>query len=72
FVPTSAEGGPARAADERARTGDHTPHLLVRLARLAWVGPGLDKIETWLEQIEAAGGGAVASSAATTPVSHGD
>jgi tetratricopeptide (TPR) repeat protein len=66
FVPPSAESGSPRAAEERTRTGDHTPHLLVRLARLAWVGPGLDKIETWLEQIEAAGGRTLTSAPTTS------
>jgi hypothetical protein len=41
---------------ESAQTGDHTPHLLLRLARLAWSGTGLSKIESWIRQIEAAGG----------------
>jgi hypothetical protein len=59
FVPPSAEGGSSRVAEARVRTGDHTPHLLTRLARLAWVGPALGKIEGWLEQIEAAGGRAM-------------
>jgi hypothetical protein len=55
FVVSSPEGGGVRAAEARARTGDHTPHLLARLARLEWVGPPLDKIASWREQIEAAG-----------------
>jgi hypothetical protein len=55
FLVPSADGGTAWAAEARVRTGDHTPHLLMRLARLAWVGPGLDKVESWLRQIEAAG-----------------
>jgi serine/threonine protein kinase/tetratricopeptide (TPR) repeat protein len=41
---------------ESAQTGDHTPHLLLRLARLTWSGTGLSKIESWIRQIEAAGG----------------
>jgi hypothetical protein len=38
--------------EARARTGDHTPHLLVRFSRSGWVGPAQMKIETWLRQIE--------------------
>jgi tetratricopeptide (TPR) repeat protein len=56
FVSSSPEGSGVRAAEARSRTGDHTPHLLVRFARLGWVGPGAAKIEAWLEQIHAAGG----------------
>jgi hypothetical protein len=37
--------------DARVRTGDHTPHLLVRLARLPWVGPALGKVESWLKEL---------------------
>jgi len=55
FLVPSADGGTAWAAEARVRTGDHTPHLLMRIAKLAWVGPGLDKVESWLRQIEAAG-----------------
>jgi hypothetical protein len=56
FVVSSPEGGGIRAAEARSRTGDHTPHLLVRLSALDWEGPALEKIEGWLTQIEAAGG----------------
>jgi serine/threonine protein kinase len=56
YVVSSPEGGGVRAAEARSRTGDHTPHLLTRLSRLDWSGPALGTIETWLEQIEAAGG----------------
>ncbi|MGD0677060.1 MAG: AAA family ATPase [Polyangiaceae bacterium] len=62
FVVPSVESGTARAAEARARTGDHTPHILVRLARLSWSGPAFDKIESWLRQIEAAGGRGLPSS----------
>ena len=55
FVVSSPEGRGVRAAEARARTGDHTPHLLVRFSQLVWAGPALEKIESWLEQIEAAG-----------------
>jgi hypothetical protein len=54
FILPSSEDGGARTVEARSRTGDHTPHLLARLSRLTWVGPALGKIETWLEQIEAA------------------
>jgi hypothetical protein len=53
FVAWSPESSGVRAAEARTRTGDHTPHLLVRLARLEWSGPTLGKIEAWLEQIRA-------------------
>jgi tetratricopeptide (TPR) repeat protein len=55
FVVSSPEGGGIRAAEARARTGDHTPHLLARLAELRWVGPAPAKIQAWLQQIQAAG-----------------
>ena len=48
YVVSSPEGGGVRAAEARARTGDHTPHLLTRLAHLEWVGPALGSIESWL------------------------
>jgi hypothetical protein len=38
--------------ESRVRTGDHTPHLLVRFARSAWAEPAHGKIEAWLRQIE--------------------
>jgi hypothetical protein len=63
FVVSSPEGGGIRAAEARARTGDHTPHLLLRLAELEWVGPALGKVQAWLQQIQAAG----ASGAARVP-----
>jgi tetratricopeptide (TPR) repeat protein len=59
FVSVASESGAGRGADARTRTGDHTPHLLARLARLHWAGPGLEKIESWLKQIEAAGPGSL-------------
>ena len=40
FVVSSPEGGGVRAAEARARTGDHTPHLLTRLAPAGLGGPG--------------------------------
>src|SRR6185437_12687646 len=62
FVSSSPEGGGVRAAEARARTGDHTPHLLRRLAQLEWGdGAALATIESWMQQIEAAGGRAPSS-----------
>jgi tetratricopeptide (TPR) repeat protein len=49
----AASGARGAGGGERARTGDHTPHLLSRFSRMAWVGPALSKIDTWLQQIEA-------------------
>ncbi len=66
FVVPTLESGSARAAEALARTGDHTPHLLVRLGRMTWAGPALEKIETWLSQIEAASGRAIARISAPT------
>jgi hypothetical protein len=55
IAPARVEDGgqdPAsRSGGELARTGDHTPHLLVRLARLPWGGPAAGKIETWLREV---------------------
>jgi hypothetical protein len=65
FVVSSPEGGGVRAAEARARTGDHTPHLLVRLSHLSWTGSALSKIQAWLQQIEAAGGQPLSSRAAS-------
>jgi hypothetical protein len=44
-------GKSAVPADASSRTGDHTPHLLARLARLEWIGPALGKIELWLAEV---------------------
>jgi tetratricopeptide (TPR) repeat protein len=56
FVASSPEGSGVRAAEARARTGDHTPHLLGRLAKLDWEGSVPRTIGAWQEQIRAAGG----------------
>jgi hypothetical protein len=56
FVVSSPEGGGVRAAEARARTGDHTPHLLARLYELPWQGGAHEKIGAWLQQIRAAAG----------------
>jgi hypothetical protein len=43
----------ARAAfGDRARTGDHTPHLLARFGKMVWLGPALSKIDTWQKQLD--------------------
>jgi serine/threonine protein kinase/tetratricopeptide (TPR) repeat protein len=49
--PGRDAGDTSRPAEQRARTGDHTPHMLVRLARLPWVGPALGKIDSWLKEV---------------------
>jgi hypothetical protein len=67
FIVSSPEGSGVRTAEARARTGDHTPHLLARFARLGWVGPGAEKIEAWLQQIQAAGNTSISERA----LSHG-
>ncbi len=49
----------ARAAfGDKARCGDHTPHLLTRFSRLVWVGPALSKIDAWMQIIERQASGA--------------
>jgi hypothetical protein len=35
----------------RTRAGDHTPHLLGRLARLEWPGHAVDRIHAWRAQL---------------------
>jgi serine/threonine protein kinase/tetratricopeptide (TPR) repeat protein len=60
----SPEGGGVRAAEARSRTGDHTPHLLMRLSRLDWVGPAQATLAAWLLQIEAAGAAGAVGQAA--------
>jgi hypothetical protein len=43
----------ARAAfGDKARCGDHTPHLLTRFARLVWLGPSQSKIDGWMQILE--------------------
>jgi tetratricopeptide (TPR) repeat protein len=62
YVVSTPEGSGVRAAEARSRTGDHTPHLLTRLAAVcaeAGAGPvdgARGKIDAWLQQIEAAAG----------------
>jgi len=55
YLVPSADGTSAWAAEARGRTGDHTPHLLARLAKLEWQGAAPEIIHAWLSQIEAAG-----------------
>lgn len=43
----------ARAAfGDGSRTGDHTPQLLARFAKMHWIGAGAAKIEAWLAALE--------------------
>ena len=52
----------ARAAfGDKARCGDHTPHLLTRFSRLHWVGPALAKVDAWMQIIERQAAGAPTS-----------
>ncbi len=53
FVVSSPEGGGARMAEARSRTGDHTPHLVLRLSKLTWQGGARATLDSWLQQIEA-------------------
>jgi hypothetical protein len=49
----AAEIDRARAAfGDRARCGDHTPHMLHRFAKMVWLGPALPKIDAWIQLIE--------------------
>jgi serine/threonine protein kinase len=58
----AAEIDKARAAfGDRARCGDHTPHLLSRFAKMLWLGPALAKIDAWLQIIERQAAGAPTS-----------
>jgi hypothetical protein len=52
----------ARAAfGDKARCGDHTPHLLTRFSKLVWIGPASSKIDTWMQIIERQSAGAPTS-----------
>jgi serine/threonine protein kinase len=58
----AAEIDRARLAfGDRARCGDHTPHLLTRFARMLWLGPALAKIDSWIQIIERQSSGAPTS-----------
>jgi hypothetical protein len=52
--PPDRESVATPFGESRGRTGDHTPHLLMRFARSAWVGPGAAKIDAWLKQLDLA------------------
>lgn len=39
---------------DKARCGDHTPHLLLRFSKMVWLGPALAKIDNWLNVVEKA------------------
>jgi hypothetical protein len=55
WVDAAAEIDNARTAfGDRARCGDHTPHLLARFAKMVWLGPALPKIDAWRAVIEGA------------------
>jgi serine/threonine protein kinase/tetratricopeptide (TPR) repeat protein len=57
YAPANGDAGTPRPTDVGARTGDHTPHLLVRLAGLEWPdAEAPTRIESWLSQIDAAAG----------------
>jgi serine/threonine protein kinase/tetratricopeptide (TPR) repeat protein len=58
----------ARSAfGDTRRTGDHTPHLLARFARMAWLAPVAQCVESWLATIERqSADGTMAMSAITT------
>ncbi len=45
------EAGRTAFADKH-RSGDHTPHLLARFARMAWLEPAAKRIESWLGAME--------------------
>jgi len=51
---TADEIDRARAAyGDRVRTADHTPLLLKRLAKLTWLGAAGERIDGWLQAIDA-------------------
>jgi eukaryotic-like serine/threonine-protein kinase len=58
----------ARAAfGSSQRTGDHTPHLLARFGRMAWLEPTAKRIESWLAALDRQNAdGTMALSAVTT------
>ncbi|MBK8251476.1 MAG: protein kinase [Polyangiaceae bacterium] len=57
FHDAARELDAARAAfKEAGRTGDHTPQLLERFARMGWPKPASQRIATWRKAITAAGG----------------
>ena len=46
------DSGRAAFGETQQRTGDHTPHLLARFARMKWPEPSAKRIETWLATLE--------------------
>ena len=57
FHDAARELDAARAAfKEAGRTGDHTPQLLERFARMGWPKPASTRIAAWRKAINAAGG----------------
>jgi hypothetical protein len=57
YAFVQGDAGATKAADAWPRTGDHTPHLLVRLAGLEWPDESApNRIEAWLGQLDAAAG----------------
>jgi serine/threonine protein kinase len=55
------------AFSDKHRSGDHTPHLLARFARMAWLEPAAKRIEAWLQTMERqSADGTMAFSAVTT------
>jgi len=55
FHDAARELDSARAAyKDSARTGDHTPQLLQRFARMTWPKPAGQRVSTWLRAIAAA------------------
>lgn len=57
FHDAARELDAARAAfKEPGRTGDHTPQLLERFARMGWPKPASQRIAAWRKAISAAGG----------------
>ena len=53
FVDAARELDAARAAfKDASRTGDHTPQLLERFARMAWPKPASSRISAWRRAIE--------------------
>ena len=56
FHDAARELDAARAAfKEAGRTGDHTPQLLERFARMGWPKPASTRIAAWRKAINAAG-----------------
>jgi hypothetical protein len=62
WAEAAAELDKARAAfGDKARCGDHTPHLLTRFARFTWAEAARSKIDAWMQIIERQAGGAPTS-----------